>query len=100
MTETHPAAATDGIAFVVTLPGELRAGRTFAGAVADIEIAIEGAEGDLAVCTATQGNVGFLDKIEEVIVPGIRDWDKNGVRVYVNMCPKRSASACTSLYEG
>jgi len=66
----------------------------------DIEFAIEGAEGDLAVCTATQGNVGLLDKIEEVIVPGIRDWDKNGVRVYVYMCPERSASACTSLCEG
>jgi hypothetical protein len=70
------------------------------GAVADIEIAIDGAEGDLAVCTATQGNVGLRDKFEEVIVPSIRDWDKNGVRVYVNMCPKRSASACTSLYKG
>ena len=29
------------------------------GPVADVEIAIEGAEGDLAVCTATEGNVGF-----------------------------------------
>ena len=29
--EDDPAAATDGIAFVVALPGELRAGQTFAG---------------------------------------------------------------------
>jgi hypothetical protein len=37
--EGHRAPAADGIGFVAALPRERRAGRTFAGAAADIEIA-------------------------------------------------------------
>jgi hypothetical protein len=63
----------NGIAFVVALPGELRANRTFAETVADIEIAIERAPKAISPFALPRKVMwAFLDEIEEVVVPGIR----------------------------
>jgi hypothetical protein len=66
-----PSTTTGGIVVIVAFPGELGAGRSVARAVANIEEAFEGTEGDLAVRAALEADVGLLDKVEEVIIPGI-----------------------------
>lgn len=61
-----PSATASGIIFVVSFPGELRAGRSLACAVADIEEALERAEGDLAIGRALEGEMRLLEEIEVV----------------------------------
>ncbi len=50
-------------------PRELRAGGSVARAVADVEEALERTEGDFAVSCAVEGEVRFLNEVEEVVVP-------------------------------
>src|ERR1700719_2435989 len=53
------------------LPRELRGRRAVAGAVANIEEALQCAEGDFAVRRAFECQMRSLDKIKEVFVPNV-----------------------------
>ena len=53
------------------LPGQLGAGGSVSGAVADIEIAADGDESNLAVGAGSEGDVSLLDLVEEVLVPDV-----------------------------
>ena len=54
----------------MTLPREFGAGRTVAGAVADIEEAFQRAKRNFAVRLTLEGEMGLFDEIKEVIVYG------------------------------
>src|SRR6478609_717211 len=69
--EPDPPATVDFVGFVIALPGELGAGRAVPRAVADIEEALHGDEGDLAVGCALEAEVGLFAKVENVVVPGV-----------------------------
>ena len=58
-----PSATAGGIILVVSLPRELRAGGTVSCTVADVEEALERAEGDRR---ALKREVRLLDKVEDV----------------------------------
>ena len=66
----NPSATAGGVILIVPLPRELRQGRTVAGAVANIEEALQRTEGNLAGPTL-KGEMCLFDEIEEVIVPDI-----------------------------
>ena len=71
MPKTDPSATAGGVILIVPFPRELREGRTVAGAVANIEEALQRTEGNLAVRPALKGEMCLFDEIEEVIVPDI-----------------------------
>ena len=66
-----PSAAASRIILVVSFPREFRAGRAVSRAVADIEEALQRAEGDLAVRRAFERQMRLFDEIEEIVVPDI-----------------------------
>ena len=70
--EDSPSATAGRVVLVVTFPRELCTGCAVSRAVADIEDALQRAEGDLAVGSAPEGEMRLFDEIEEVFVPDIR----------------------------
>ena len=65
----NPSATAGGVILVVSFPRELRAGRTVSRTVADVEKALQRAEGNFTVGLTLEGEMRLFDKIEEVAVP-------------------------------
>ena len=68
----NPSTTGGRVVLIISLPRELRARRTVAGAVANIEEALQCAEGDFAVRRAFECQMRRLDEIKEVFVPNVR----------------------------
>src|SRR4051812_28668698 len=69
--ESDPSTAAGFVAVVVALPGELGAGGSVPRAITNIEEALHGDEGDLAVRCALEGEVGLFAEVEDVVVPDV-----------------------------
>jgi hypothetical protein len=65
----NPSATGGRIVLIISLPRELCAGRAVAGAVANIEEALQCAEGDFAVRRAFECQMRRFDEIEEFFLP-------------------------------
>src|ERR1700722_1993319 len=98
-TEDSPPTAAGWVVLIMSFPRELRAGGAVAGAVADIEEALQRAEGDLAVGRAFEGQMRLLDEIEEVVVPDIHldDAPASGKRLGEGGNPGHQPGSASSL---
>jgi hypothetical protein len=70
-TKDNPSTTGGRVVLIISLPRELCARRTVAGAVANIEEAPQRAEGDFAVRRAFECQMRRLDEIKEVVVPNV-----------------------------